>query len=263
MSAPSPAPGLPISATAVPAAAIPTNRPASAAATAAPRREHRRLLLRLHAGLRPRERGRLGDGQRGRRARRGRWCDGRGGADRDAALRLRHRLAARRRQRRAPEVARRRIAVRRILRQRAGHHAVEALRRAALRRPRRRVVQVGEHRRGDGRARERRVAQQRRVEHAAERVDVGARVDPLALQLLGRGEVDRAQPLAGLGQLLLRAQQPREAEVAEVGVVARDQDVGGLDVAVHEPGGVRGVERRRHLRDDRPPPAPAPAAPRA
>ena len=64
------------------------------------------------------------------------------------------------------------------------------------------------------------VAQQRRVQHAAERVDVRARVDPLALQLLGRGEVGGAEPLAGLGQLLLRAQQPGEAEVAQVGVVA-------------------------------------------
>ena len=85
-----------------------------------------------------------------------------------------------------------------------------------------------------------------------------------ALQLLGRGEVGGAEPLAGLGQLLLGAQQPGEAEVAEVGVVvAGDQDVGGLDVAVHEPGGVRGVERGRHLRDHARPPASAAAAPRA
>ena len=57
--------------------------------------------------------------------------------------------------------------------------------------------------------------------------------------------------------------KPREAEVAEVGVVAGDQDVGGLDVAVHEPGGVRGVERRRHLRDDLRRPLRLAAAPRA
>ena len=33
-------------------------------------------------------------------------------------------------------------------------------------------------------------------------------------------------------------------------MVARDQDVGRLDVAVHEPGGVRGVERVGDLGDD-------------
>ena len=88
------------------------------------------------------------------------------------------------------------------------------------------------------------------MQDAAERVDIRARVDALALQLLGRGEVGGAEPLAGLGQLLLGAQQPREPEVAQVGVVAGDQDVGGLDVAVDEPGGVRSVERGRDLRDD-------------
>jgi hypothetical protein len=34
-------------------------------------------------------------------------------------------------------------------------------------------------------------------------------------------------------------------------VVLREQDVGGLDVAVHEPGGVRGVEGRGDLHHDR------------
>ena len=43
----------------------------------------------------------------------------------------------------------------------------------------------------------------------------------------------------------------REAEVGEVGVLAAEQDVGGLDVAVHEPDGVRGVERRADLAADR------------
>ena len=41
-----------------------------------------------------------------------------------------------------------------------------------------------------------------------------------------------------------------EPEVAEVDVLAREQDVGGLDVAVHEPGGVRGVQAGGDLGDD-------------
>ena len=68
--------------------------------------------------------------------------------DRDAALGLGHRLPARGGERGAPEVARRRVAVLRRLGERARHHAVEARRRARLRRPRDRVLEVGEQRRG-------------------------------------------------------------------------------------------------------------------
>ena len=49
----------------------------------------------------------------------------------------------------------------------------------------------------------------------------------------------------------------RQAEVRQVGVVAavgagpdRDEDVRGLDVAVHEPLRVRRIQRPGHLRDD-------------
>ena len=42
-----------------------------------------------------------------------------------------------------------------------------------------------------------------------------------------------------------------DAEVDQVGeVVLSDQDVGGLDVAVHQPDPVRGVQRRGDLLDD-------------
>jgi hypothetical protein len=112
-------------------------------------------------------------------------------------------------------------------------------------------VQVGEHGRRHRPARVRDLAGQRVVEHAAERVDVGARVDLLAGELLRRHEVDGADPLPRRGQPRLGADDLREAEVGEVGVLAAEQDVGGLDVAVHQPDGVRGVQRGADLRADR------------
>ena len=66
---------------------------------------------------------------------------------------------------------------------------------------------------------ERRRAGQALVEHAAERVDVGARVDGAALDLLGRDVGDRARRSAVAGQARDRRGVPREAEVAEVGVL--------------------------------------------
>ena len=89
------------------------------------------------------------------------------------------------------------------------------------------------------------------VEQAAERVDVGPRVDAAALDLLRRDVVDRADDVARLGQLRLRALDALgQAEVGEEGGAALDQDVGGLDVAVDEPHAVRGVERRGDLAAD-------------
>ena len=154
--------------------------------------------------------------------------------------------------RRPAEVARRGVAVLGRLGERAGDHRVELLRRGGrgsrdrgrvlgqVRPQLRLVVVVGV----------RRAAGQRVEEQAAEAVDVGAGVDPLAADLLRRDEVQRPDPVAGLrralGDLALR-----EAEVREVGVVVlAEQDVGGLDVAVDEPRGVRGVQRGRDLADD-------------
>jgi hypothetical protein len=90
-------------------------------------------------------------------------------------------------------------------------------------------------------------------EHAAERVDVGARVDALVADLLGRDVAQRADPPArARGHRRARVQALDEAEVGQVRVVgAVEQDVGRLDVAVHEPARVRGVQRRGDLGDDR------------
>ena len=84
-------------------------------------------------------------------------------------------------------------------------HRVEAAGqlRAAGRQPRRVLGQVRVDHRDVGVARERQLAGQAVVEQAAERVDVGARVDPAALDLLGRDVVDRADHVAGLRQLRL------------------------------------------------------------
>ena len=101
-------------------------------------------------------------------------------------------------------------------------------------------------------SRERRVAGEQLVEHAAERVDVGAGVDPLAADLLGRDVVEGPDEGAGRGDAGARVDLAGEPEVGEVGVLAGaralDEDVARLDVAVDEPARVRGVERRRRPR---------------
>ena len=87
------------------------------------------------------------------------------------------------------------------------------------------------------------------VEHARQCVDVGRRVDRLALEPLGGHVRHRPQRAA-------RRRQPdfpgsaRQAEVDQVHEVAvGDQDVRRFDVAVDQPGGMRGVQRRRDLLD--------------
>jgi hypothetical protein len=110
-------------------------------------------------------------------------------------------------------------------------------------RPERRLVGVAQVRRAAG---------ERVHEHAAERVDVRARVDALAADLLGRDEAERPDPAAGPAEARAgRGLALGQAEVREVGVVlGAEQDVRGLDVAVHEPVRVRGVERAADLADD-------------
>ena len=124
---------------------------------------------------------------------------------------------------------------------------------ASARRGRRRVAEVGVHLRQLGVARERHLAGQRVEEHAAERVDVGARVGGLAADLLRRDEVGRADELARARDAARGGGVLGQPEVGQVGVVLRllgDQHVGRLDVAVHEAAAVRGVERRRDLPDE-------------
>ena len=104
------------------------------------------------------------------------------------------------------------------------------------------------HLRQLGVARERDAAGERVEEERAERVDVGARVGLLAADLLGGGEVGRADEVAGAGEAggARGGRVLRQAEVGQVGVLLAlvgDQHVRRLDVAVDEAAAVRGVER--------------------
>ena len=95
---------------------------------------------------------------------------------------------------------------------------------------------------------------------AGERVQVGAAVNPPALDLLGRHVVEGAEELPLGGEAALAEFVERllaEPEVGQVHVVlppaARggvEQHVGRLHVAVHQPARVRRVQRRPHLGDD-------------
>ena len=72
----------------------------------------------------------------------------------------------------------------------------------------------------------------------------------VAGRLLGREVLHRAHDLTGRGERHLVG-DARDAEVGDLHpAVGRDEQVAGLDVAVHEPGGVRGLERGGRLRDD-------------
>ena len=82
-------------------------------------------------------------------------------------------------------------------------------------------MEVRPERRLLGLAQVRRLAGQRMEQHAAQRVDVGARVDPLAADLLGRDVAQRPDPLARAAQPGAGADALREAEVRQVGVVTR------------------------------------------
>ena len=102
-------------------------------------------------------------------------------------------------------------------------------------------------------SRERDRSRQRLEEDAAERVHVGATVDVVPPDLLRRHVVDGSQEMTvgrpAVGDAL------RQPEVGEVDVLAPilavEQDVRRLDVAVDEPSGMRGIERVGDLARDR------------
>ena len=86
------------------------------------------------------------------------------------------------------------------------------------------------------------------VQDAPERVEVGTAIHPARLDLLRSNVVRGSDPGAGAGEALRRSELLRQSEVSEIdllaGALSGDQDVGRLDVAVHEPALVRRVERR-------------------
>ena len=111
-------------------------------------------------------------------------------------------------------------------------------------------VVVGGKRHGPG---------ERLEQDAPERVDIRACVHPVAAGLLGSHVVDRADERPGASQPVAADDVSREPEVRQVHVLAAaargHQDVRGLDVPMHQPSRVGGVERLRDLVDDRGSPA--------
>ena len=88
------------------------------------------------------------------------------------------------------------------------------------------------------------------VEHDAEREDVGAVVERLSRDLLGRHVARRAQQHAR-GRLHVRVAQPRDAEVHDLhAAVGEHHDVAGLHVAVDDAALVGRRERLGHARGD-------------
>ena len=162
---------------------------------------------------------------------------------RDRAARLVPPLPARRRRDRRPTGSDRR-----------GPSPARARRRPRTRPargPRGGGMQMRPQRRLVGLAHERRATGQRVHEHAAERVDVGARVDALAADLLRRDEAERSDPAARAADPTRRGLALGQPEVGQVRVVlGAEQDVRRLDVAMHEPVRMCGIQRAADLRDD-------------
>ena len=155
--------------------------------------------------------------------------------------------------RRPAELARGRVALRGILGHRPLHDGVEVRRHAGpgLADRRRLRIHVGPQRRELVLAPVRGPAGQGLEQHAAERVDVGARSDFRSFDLLRRRVVDRADPLARPRQPADGAGVLGEPEIGQVDVVLfRDQDVGGLDVAMDQATLVGGVQGARDLGDE-------------
>ena len=92
------------------------------------------------------------------------------------------------------------------------------------------------------RARHGRLTRKKLIQHRRKAVDIGPRIGHFTPQLLGRGVLDRADDGLAECQCEIRAELPhaRYAEVDDLHApwkgaplrIRRDQDVGGLEVAV-------------------------------
>ena len=162
---------------------------------------------------------------------------------------------------RGGDLGRAREAVARIALQAAPHRRAPATVEAGtVTRQRRRLLgQPPCRRREPARRRERSGAGERLVEHDTQRVDIGRRRHLVAQQLLGRHVHRCAEDLSRGGERRLRAvvgtSRPRDSEVGDDRAVptlaSHQHHVGGLEVAVHDPGAVRGLEPGGELERER------------
>ncbi len=104
-----------------------------------------------------------------------------------------------------------------------------------------------------GFAREGHAARQQLVEHATQRVDIGGGIYPVARDLLRSDVVERPHVHPARGQpttLVVALGQPEVGQVNVLfGVLAADEHVARLDVAVDQPACVSGIEGARNLAD--------------
>ncbi|MEZ5137640.1 MAG: hypothetical protein R2711_02330 [Acidimicrobiales bacterium] len=130
-------------------------------------------------------------------------------------------------------------------RHRFGHLGAQLAQRARI------AVEAGEGGGRVGLAHEGRLAGEGLVEDDPQRVEVGAPVDGTVLDLFGREVLGGADHGAHGGEVA-RFGRLGDAEVGHQDPpVGRQQDVGRLDVAVHQAGGVGGAEGVGHLGADR------------
>ncbi len=99
---------------------------------------------------------------------------------------------------------------------------------------------------------ERRLPGEHLEQDDAGRIQVGSRVDALAARLLWGEVLGRSHDRAGLGDRRRGLRdRPRDSEIHDLHLaVGGDHDVARLDVAVHDPGTVRILERRQDLCGD-------------
>jgi hypothetical protein len=103
-----------------------------------------------------------------------------------------------------------------------------------------------------GRARERRVTHGELEQDAPEPIEIRPRVDRQRVQRLRRHIVGGSEHRQGTPIDSRERRSPRHPEVRDLGhLTGRDQDVGGLEVAVDDPGVVRSRQPPRHPEGER------------
>ena len=127
---------------------------------------------------------------------------------------------------------------------------------APLRQPRRRRRQVRVQHRHAFIPGKWRLAGQQHERRARQRVLIRARVDSLPLDLLGRAVNRRPQEVTRSGQAGRRQRTFRQPEIRQVHMIGPTgprihQHVGRLDITVHQPGGMGGIQGRGHRGDNR------------